>query len=177
MRWREWRRTYGARAREPVSRTAPRRAARATVALTLLLPQLTGCFQYVQTGQTVLPVGTEVSVGITDRGRAELAERVGPGVRSFGGTIVQSTDTALALSVQTVEYLDLGVQVRWAGERLDLPREFIAEVRERRFSRGRTLLAMGLAVAGVVVASLVAIAVDGGGEPGPGRPPNDNEPD
>ena len=60
------------------------RAARARIALGLLLLQLTGCYQYVPVGTPQLPAGALVSVGLNDRGRVELADRIGPGVRTLG---------------------------------------------------------------------------------------------
>lgn len=137
---------------------APTRAVRATIALGLLIPQLTGCYHYVPVMSPEMPSGIEVSVGVTDAGRMTLSERVGPGVRRIGGQVMAATDTSLVLSVKTVEYFDQNQPARWAGERLNLSRQFVSEIRERRFSRSRTILMAGLVAVAAVAASKLAIA-------------------
>lgn len=138
-------------------RVAHGRRARAHVALVLLMVQLTGCYQYVPVGTPQLPAGALVSVGLNDRGRVELADRIGPGVRNLGGSIVTTTDSAMVLAVSTVDYMDVPVPVRWNGERVLLSREFLNEVRERRLSRSRSLIMAGVLTVGAVVVSTLAL--------------------
>jgi hypothetical protein len=164
-----------ARHRSP--RGIPRRPVLAAVALVLLVPQLTGCFQYVQVAGPAVPVGAEVTLGVTDRGRIALTEPVGPGVRRLSGRVLESTDTTLVLGVKTVEFLDLGVPVQWAGQPVRIAREHVTEVRERQLSRSRTYLAIGLSVAAVAALSLIGINTVFGDEPGPPRPPGERDPD
>jgi hypothetical protein len=148
----------------PRSRAGGRfsRALRASVALLLLLPQLTGCFHYVPASPAALPSGTEVSVGITDRGRVALTETVGPGVRRIGGNLVETTDTTLALAVSTVEYFDLAFPARWAGERVEIPRDLISDVQERRLSRSRTALMTAVIVVAAIGVTFLGITGFGG---------------
>ncbi|MGQ0813270.1 MAG: hypothetical protein ACT4O1_02260 [Gemmatimonadota bacterium] len=146
-----------------------RQPVRASVALVLLLPQLTGCYQYVPASSSAMPTGTNVSVAITDAGRSALAERVGPGVRRIGGLIQASTDTMVVLSVTSVEYIDLNTPVRWAGEQLMLRREHTADVRERKLSRGRSWVAAGLVAVAAIAAATLGIA-GFGSEGGSDRP-------
>jgi len=156
---------------------APVRLIRASGALTFLAIQVSGCFQHVPVSSSVIPSGTEVSVRLTERGRVALSESVGPGVRRIIGSVLESGDTSLVLAVQKVEHSDLDAPVPWAGERVEIPRELVSEVRERQLARGRSVVVAGLVGAGAVVVSLITIATFTGGEPGPSRPPDDRDPD
>jgi hypothetical protein len=147
----------------------PARAIRATLALGLLIPQLTGCYHYVPVQSSDLPHGAEVSIGITDAGRMNLSERVGPGVRRIGGQVLATTDSTLVLSVRMVDYIDQNLTARWAGERLDLSRHIVREIQERRLSRSRSLFMAGLVAIATFAASKIAIS-GFGGERGSDRP-------
>jgi len=164
----------GRHARGNPSRVGTARSVRSGVAVALLVPHLAGCFHYVPAGAAPLPGGTEVSVGITDRGRVALTEDVGPGVRRIGGRLLESTDTSIALAVTSVQYLDLDITARWAGERVELSRDHVGEIRERRLSRSRTWAAVGLAAAGLVASTLIAIS-GFGTDTGSNVPPGDGQ--
>jgi hypothetical protein len=138
---------------------------RAAVAILLLLPQVTGCYTYVPVTSSSVPAGTLVSAAVTDRGRVELAERIGPGVRRIGGSVVAATDTSIALSVNTIQYLDLGVPLKWSGERVQLSRGLLTDVRERKLAKTRTFVMVGLVTAGLIATSLIAIKGFGGDSP------------
>lgn len=157
------------RARGRTSRPLPARSLRAFLALVLLVPHLTGCYHYVTVSSTAITERDEVLLGVTDLGRVELAEPVGPGVQRLGGRLMERTDTSFVLSVLSVKYMDLPQPVRWRGERLEIRRDLTSEIQQRRLSRPRTWIMVGLVVAGGVLASRVAI--DGiGGAPVETRP-------
>jgi hypothetical protein len=158
-------------ARGKTPRAVPVRTARAVLAALFLVPQLTGCYTYVPLDSSARPVGTHVSVGITDRGRVALAPQVGPEVRRLNGRVLQNTDSALVLSVASVRYLEAAASERWTGERVQVSRDFLSEVAERRLSPGRTALAGGLFAAAVVVISAVSLTVLGGDDQGSTRTP------
>lgn len=151
----------------------PRRAIRATAALLLLLPPLTGCYTYVPVASSAVPPGTEVTMAVTDRGRVALTDAIGPGVRRIGGSVMSSTDSSVVLAVRSVQHIDLGVPVRWDGERVEVSRDFVSEIREKRLSRTRTGFMIGLALLGAVGAS--AIVIDGFGSDPDGTKPDDGE--
>ncbi len=142
------------------------------VAALLLLVQLAGCYHYVPAVTMDIPAGTRVKVAVTDRGRADLVEEIGPGVQSIEGSVVELSDSAVVLSVNAVEHLDLGVPVRWSGERVALRRELVAEIRERRLSQQRSWVLAGLIIAGAIAASNIAITGLGGSS-SDGRVPDD----
>jgi len=149
----------------------PGRAARGAVALVLLVPQLTGCFQFVPVSRSDIPGGAEVSLGITDQGRVALAEPVGPGIRRLDGRVVENGDTSLVLAVTSVRFIDLDVTMYRDGERVEIAHQHISEIRERRLSQSRSWIAAGLAAAGVAALLLISI-VGFGGEDLPDRPGN-----
>jgi hypothetical protein len=159
----------GGRARGETPRSARRGSLRAGVAVLLLGVHLGGCFHYVPPMQSAPAPGAEITFGVTDRGRVELTPVFGPGLQRVGGRLLESTDTTLVLSVATVDYIDLGITARWAGERVEVRRDLIADVRERRFSAGRTAVAAVMATAVAVAVSLIAIRGFGGDTP-PDRP-------
>lgn len=153
-------------------RAVPARSVRASIAILLLIPYLTGCFHYVPVNRSVVSNGTGVSVTITDRGRVALSERVGSGARRIDGQLVESTDTSVVLSVNSVDYIDASVSPLWTGQEVEIGRDFIGELRERRLSRPRTALMAGLVVVLAVVASTLAIR-GFGTDNGTGSPPDD----
>jgi hypothetical protein len=115
-------------------------------------------------------------VGISDRGRVALSEPVGPGVRRIDGQVLEHTDTSMVLAVTSVQFLDLNVPMRWDGERVEVSRDFITDLRERRLSRSRSVIAAALVTAVVLVISLIAIRGFGGDEPVERPPPGNGDP-
>jgi hypothetical protein len=150
----------------------PNRRARAISALVLLIPHLSACYQYVPVVTTQLPTGTRVSLGLTDPGRVALSDAVGPGVQRIEGQLLNTSDTAVVLSVLAVQHVDLGVPVKWRGERVAISRNFVSDVREWRLAKGRSWLLAGIIVAGAIAASTIAIT-GFGGDPGDDRPDGD----
>jgi hypothetical protein len=158
------------RARSSWPRAVGSPCIRGCVAVLFLGLQLSGCFHYLPVGQPAPAVGTEVRFGVTDRGRVELTPVFGPGLLRVSGTLQETTDTTLVVSVTGVDYLGMGFTVQWAGERTEVPRDLITDVRERRLSRTRTGIA-----AGVIAATAIAIAflgIRGFGDDGPGSRPD-----
>ena len=108
---------------------------------------------------------------LTDRGRSELGPSLGSGVRRLDGRLLQSTDSLMLISVESVEYIDAPLPARWSGEQVQIARHQIASVSERRISGRRTALAAALAVGFAVLVSLIAIEGFGlgGGDDNPGN--------
>lgn len=162
-------------ARGKVPRRVPLRPLRAGAAAVLLLPYLAGCYQYVPLMGATPPVGSEVTVGITDRGRVALAPELGAGVRRLDGQVVENSDTSLVLSVSSVHYADVSGGWTWTGAPIAISRDHLAEVRERRLSQSRSVLMVGLALIGAALTSLIVISGAGGELPGD-RPPGGGDP-
>jgi hypothetical protein len=146
--------------------------ARGAVAALLLLPNVTGCYRYVPVTATAPPTGTEVSLGISDRGRVALAGQVGPGARRLRGRLVQAADSAYVVGLSSVEYLGVAAPAKWSGEVVSVSRDYVTDIAERRFSRGRSWIAAGVLV--VLAAAVSTLAITGfGSEGGDNRVPPD----
>ena len=75
----------------------------------------------------------------------------------------------------TVDYINNSSTGTWSGEEVALPRDLVSGVTERRFSRGRTWLTVGVTVAAMALATTIVIkgfgadpggtkTTDGGGQ-------------
>lgn len=134
----------------------------------------TGCYSYRPLAVLPQPE-TEVSLVLTDWGRAEAGRAIGPGADRVEGALVTASDSALVLSVRAVKPLSGGI-VRWAGETVSVRRDHVARVYERRFSTSRTSLFVGGILAAVVVLVGTTDLFGLGflsGDDGPGGDPQD----
>ena len=149
---------------------------RAAVAAAFLLPWTTGCYTSVPVWNGAPSPGQEVTVGISDRGRVALAPRIGEGALQVSGRLVEATDSGFTLSVRGVRYIAGSEPMRWNGERVAIPREAISGVQERRLSRTRTWIAVGLVAVAVAAVATLAIVGFGTGDDGPGKIGPDPQP-
>lgn len=116
-----------------------------------VMPAALGCYQYAPLDtSTGVQAGEHVAVEITDRGRAELSERLGSGVLRLEGTLTRTDSVDLVMNVWRVAQLS-GPTARWSGESVRLRREYAASVATRTLNRGKTTLVAGAAVVGLVV--------------------------
>lgn len=122
------------------------------------------CYSYVPLDVSPQP-GTEVRLELNDRGRAALADSIGPTAHRIEGTLRSASDSAYELDVRSVEYYTGRVQ-RWSGEDLRIPMSFVSQSRERRFDRKRSLL-VGVGATAAVVLAILGNDLVGGGSPGP----------
>ena len=111
-----------------------------------------GCYVYTPVMGPPPPT-TYVALDITDRGRVGLGDLIGPAATRVEGVVRAETDSTYALNVASVGYLN-GQSNKWSGEPLLLRKDFIGNVRERKFSRSRTALVTGSAVGGVLLFAL-----------------------
>jgi hypothetical protein len=104
------------------------------------------CYSYVPVDLTASPVvGERVALQISDQGRVGLSERLGPGVLRIEGTLTRTQEQDVSLNVFRVAQMGQTQPSRWSGESVTIPRSFIGGVQERKFNRGRTAVALGLA--------------------------------
>ena len=81
------------------------------------------------------------------------------------------TGEEYVLSIAQIETFTSGTS-HWSGEQLALPRDYIGSVRERLFSRGRTALAVGVALSGLAAFIITrSLAGGGSGREGGGETP------
>ena len=133
-----------------------------------------GC--YVNTPVVSAPQpGAVLNFDLNDRGRVGLGDNLGPAVLTIQGTLGSQTDSAYAIGVSEVGYLN-GQSNKWNGEALTIPKAFVRDVSERKYSRSRTFLVAAAATAGFV-AFAASRHLLGLGSPDrtPGNPPPGGE--
>ena len=152
-----------------IVRHARARHVRAAVAGLLLLPVATGCYTTVPVWEGTPAPYSEITVGLSDRGRTVMATQLGPGARHVTGRLMSVTDSAFVVRVTAVDYISTSSAGSWSGEEVALPRNLLSGVEERRLSRGRSWLTAGIVVAALALTT--TIAINGfGGSPGSNQP-------
>ena len=136
---------------------------------------VSGCFTYTPMIGTQPVPGQRVALTISDQGRAALVDRVATGVIRLDGTLVSAQNGDYVLAVSDVATIS-GTS-RWGGERVSINRDHVTGVMQRRFSKGRTAIAVGGTVL-AVGAFIVSRGLFGLGsperEPGTGPPPGEH---
>jgi hypothetical protein len=115
-----------------------------------------------------------VSFEVTDAGRVGLGAKIGSGVEQIEGVVEGQNDSAYVLRMQNVTYIN-GQSNQWSNEKLEIGKQYVTNVKERRFSKSRTALVAAGAVVGILAfiasRSLLGLGSDsqktpgGGGEP------------
>lgn len=123
----------------------------------------TGCYVYTPVATAPAP-GTRLLLELNDRGRVGLGPSIGSAAKSVEGLLQQQADSAYALKVVSVSYLN-GQANQWSGEPLVVSREFVGSVKSRQYSKTRTYLAAAAIVAGAVLL-IVTRNLVGSGSPG-----------
>lgn len=101
-----------------------------------------------------------------------MGDSIGSSAQVIEGKTISSPDSAYGLRVSKISYLN-GQSNNWTGEQLIVPRIFVSNVREKKFSKSRTWLT-GSAIAAAVVGFIASRDILGFGnspkEPGGGKP-------
>jgi hypothetical protein len=144
----------------------------------MMLPLLAGCYTVQPlVGSRPEPApGTRLVIELTDAGRVAMANQMGSDVARFESRLVRQTDSAYLLSVSLVVGA-WGAQTRWNGEQVALRTDYVRTIGERRFSAGRTALAVAGATASAMAFVLTRSLLGGGISSDPNdrpSPPNDN---
>jgi len=127
-----------------------------------------GCYNYTPVALTPAPQsGTYLSATLTDSGATALAGYLGPEARAVRGRTLAFGDTGLVLAVTTIE-TSRGEEMSWQGEKVTLPRPFIAAIQTRRMAKGRTSMLIGIGIAAIVGTSAAFSLLGQGGSPGQG---------
>ena len=146
-------------------RRARARQLRAAVAGALLLPGATGCYvsRPIWNGEPV--PGTEISLGVTDRGRVALSDRLGPGALSVTGRLASATDSIYVVDVTRVAYIDGGRVAKWNGEPVNIAKNDVSGIAERRLSKSRSWVAAGITAGLLALATGIVIKGTAGPDP------------
>lgn len=140
--------------------------------LTALLTVASGCYKYVPVTNLDQQVGSRIRVSLSDRGTADLARHLGPAVAELEGQLVQSENGDMTLAVASTQNHS-GIENFWNGERVDVPRDFVVRMQERKFSTLRTTLFVGSMLAGGILLNAalgdaLGLGIGGGGKNGGG---------
>lgn len=120
---------------------------RRALAAAVLLQQA-GCYVNApMVGQSLAP-GQRYTFELTDRGRVDLADRLGPSVESVEGTLVETADGSYQLRVFSVKSIGAPAS-HWSGERVAIPESGVARTFNRRLDKGRTTIAVAVAVVSI----------------------------
>ena len=140
--------------------------------LAVVTGALSACYTYVPLRAPAPPVGETLAFEITDQGRVGLGQRMGSGVARIEGRLTGVQDNNYVVNVFSVANID-GTHALWSGEPVNLQRDFVGAVKERKLSRTRSFLLAG-GIVGGITAFAVGRSLIGGGrddrepDPGPG---------
>ena len=129
-----------------------------------------GCYSY-----TTVPIDTRPEPGtilraeLTAAGSETLAPLIGADTRAIEGRLTSTGDEFLRFAVRQTE-TRRGAFIPWQGERVEIPKPLVADLRVRTLSRTRTLLFTGGLIVAVVGLGAGLGAFDGGPDRG-GRGP------
>jgi hypothetical protein len=135
----------------------------------IVLILLCGCYVHVPMTTTPAP-GSRVHVALTDQGSIDLAQYLGPRVAGVDGRLVQTSDSAVSVSVTQV-VTQSGDDQLWKGENVAIPRGAIASVQGRKLSFWRSGIIGGAVAAAAFIIGAQAGGSSGGGKKGGGGPP------
>jgi hypothetical protein len=134
-----------------------------------------GCYTYTPIMGRADP-GATLVLSLNDRGRSEMGEALGSSVAEVEGVLGSENDSVYVLNVSSVKYLN-GQSNTWSGESLTVAKTYVSSLREREFSRGRTVVVAGGGVGAVLLFALSRSLL--GSPPnvfeGPPPPPPDDQ--
>ena len=111
--------------------------------------------------------GNNVRVRLSDKGAADLAQRIGPRVRQLEGTLKQVTDSSMLVSVRRVTR-EGGGEDTYDGQDISIPSQDIETAESSKTSAPRSILTAGAILASVFLVAKGAGDISGGGS---NRPP------
>jgi hypothetical protein len=111
--------------------------------------------------------GNNVRVRLSDKGAADLTQRIGPRARQLEGTLKQVTDSSMVVSVRRVTR-EGGGEDTYAGQDISIPSQDIETAEASRPSVPRSILAAGGILASAFLVAKGAGDISGGGS---NRPP------
>lgn len=134
----------------------------------LAAPSLGGCYEFAPSAAQPTP-GERLVFEINDQGRVALSGQLGPGITEVEGRLVSVEGSAYRIAVLGVTSIASGAS-HWSGERVGIESTYVSRVQERRFSKGKTAVAVASAV-GAITAFIVTRQLIGGGGSSPQNPP------
>ena len=96
--------------------------------------------------------GTVIGLDITDAGRVALGGAMGPEIDQVEGKLIAKDTAGYLVGVTSLHLLRGGEQV-WHGEQVQIKKEYVSSVYQRRFSPSRSA---ALAAVGIGAVALIA---------------------
>lgn len=115
--------------------------------------------------------GQVLVMDLTDQGRVALGPSIGPAATRIEGLLDSRTDSAYVVKVESVVYMN-GANNRWTNEPLTIRTDLVRDLRERKFSRSRSVL-LAAGIVGGAVAFIASRGLLGFGSPGTDKNPGD----
>jgi len=144
-----------------------------TIRVFLLLPLLASCYVYRPVPGVGAIRSDRIRLTLTDSGALALAAQLGPSTEELSGRVLRDSAGVYVVAVVGTRRQG-GADMDWRGERVAIPRPFVARAEERRFSRKRTIIA-SVALVAAALAAREAFwgpgGVFGGAPPGGGPTP------
>ncbi len=139
----------------------------AAASLAIVSSMLQSCYSFVPLAAPAPTAGEIYAFEITDRGRVDLAERFGPGLKEIEGRLASNESAQYVINVSRISHLN-GESAQWSGETTRINRDYIGTVRERKLSRGRTTIAvLGATAVAAVILGKTGLLGTFTGEPAP----------
>ena len=102
----------------------------------------TSCYTLQPSAAAVPAPGTRLAFSINDVGRVALGGSMGPELRQVEGNLQAKDGDDYVVSVRGVELLQGGYQT-WAGETVRIKSSYVSAIYEKKFSAGKTAMAVG----------------------------------
>ena len=121
------------------------------VPIRILIPvlALASCYRLTPIEGGTPERGLDVRLVLSDEGSVRLAPTIGPRISALDGRVLEASDTAIVLAVQSVT-AQSGRTMGWSQERLAVPRTAVSSVRTRTLDRKRSWIVAGLTVVGAI---------------------------
>ena len=136
----------------------------------LLFANLLACTEYVPVGNRLdVAAAPEVRVHLSDQGRVNVTQRIGPRVNRIEGIVQSMNDSSLTLSVRKVAR-EGGIEDSYQDIQLTLSSRDYDNVEQGRTSKPRSLLLAGGIIVSAFLIARGAGDVSGGKTGGPPPP-------
>lgn len=116
-----------------------------------LLLVSSACQRYVPLELTPRALGSDVRLNLSESAATTSFARIGSRIQQAEGRLLYASDSTLAIGVSAVTRTN-GVEDAWSGDTVVFQRSQVIDVEQRKISRSRTLLSLGVLVAGGILA-------------------------
>jgi hypothetical protein len=109
------------------------------------------CQRYVPIELAPKAVGKDVRLSLNESAAATSFARIGSRIQQAEGRLLAANDSTLAIGVSAVTRTN-GIEDSWNGDTVVFHRSQVLDVEQRKISRSRTFLSLGVLVAAGILA-------------------------